>query len=225
MTRNWTIIVAGGAGTRMGAQMPKQFIPLDDKPIIVHTLNAFHKADPTMGLVVVLPEAHFETWREICKKYAVPEHTLARGGASRFDSVAAGLKSVPQDAKLVGVQDGVRPFASTELIHRCFEQAEREGSAIPVVPAVDSFRQVGEDGYFRVVDRSTLRAVQTPQVFRAELLRRAYAECAGGEGFTDDASVVEALGERVCLVEGERFNIKITTPEDLLIGSALIRKN
>ena len=223
MTHNWTIIVAGGAGTRMGAEVPKQFITLGDTPIIVHTLNAFHRADPDMGLVVVLPEAHLETWSKICKTHAVPEHKITRGGATRFDSVAAGLAAIPQDATLVGVHDGVRSFASKELIYRCFEQADRCGSAIPVVPAVDSFRQICEDGTSKVVDRSALRAVQTPQVFRAELLRRAYTECAGGSGFTDDASVVEALGESVCLVEGERFNIKITTPEDLLIGRALIK--
>lgn len=205
----------------MGAEIPKQFLSLAGKPILVHTLETFHNAAPDMGLVVVLPQAHIEMWNDICKTYATPAHTIAVGGASRFDSVASGLAAVPTEAEVIGVQDGVRPFASKELIERCFAQAEQSGSAIPVVAAVDSFRAVREDDTSEIVDRSVLRAVQTPQVFRAELLRRAYAECSGGAGFTDDASVVEGVGASVTLVEGERFNIKITTPEDLLIGKAI----
>ncbi|MBO5655728.1 MAG: 2-C-methyl-D-erythritol 4-phosphate cytidylyltransferase [Rikenellaceae bacterium] len=221
MTKHWTIIVAGGAGMRMGAEIPKQFLSLAGKPILIHTLEAFHNADPDMGLVVVLPQAHIDMWSDICKTYATPAHTIAVGGASRFDSVASGLAAVPAEAEVIGVQDGVRPFASKALINRCFAQAEQSGSAIPVVAAVDSFRAIRADGSSEIVDRSALRAVQTPQVFRAELLRKAYAECSGGAGFTDDASVVEGAGKKVTLVEGERFNIKITTPEDLHIGEAI----
>ena len=222
MTKLWTIIVAGGAGTRMGAELPKQFICVDNAPIIVHTINAFRNAIPDMGVVVVLPEAHLSIWENICKKYAVAEHKISFGGATRFDSVASGLAAVPSFAEVIAVHDGVRPFVSAKLIRNAFEQAAHHGSAIPVVAAVDSFRRVTEDGNSEIVDRSVLRAVQTPQVFRVELLRQAYAQCTNGNSCTDDASVVEAMGEKVHLVEGERSNIKITTPEDLLFGEAII---
>lgn len=220
MTKQWTIIVAGGSGQRMGAQTPKQFLELRGVPVLVRTLQAFRSAVSDGGIVVVLPAEHHQTWAEICAKYDVPEHITATGGASRFDSVKAGLKAVPEQASLIAVHDGVRPFVSKSLVGRCFAEAEQFGSAVPVVRAVDSFRRVTEAGS-ECVNRDELRAVQTPQVFDAKVLRQAY-EVEGGAAFTDDASVVEALTGQVHLTEGERINIKITTPSDLLFGEAVI---
>lgn len=221
MTNIWTIIVAGGAGQRMGAQLPKQFLELKGVPILVRTLQAFQAAILNGGIVVVLPAEHHTMWNDICAKYDVPQHVTAMGGATRFDSVKAGLSAVPREATLVAVHDGVRPFVSAELVRRACVCAEEFGSAIPVVRAVDSFRRVTESGS-EIVDRDELRAVQTPQVFDAGLLRQAYDKATDGSAFTDDASVVEAMGERVCLVDGEPTNIKITTPSDLLFGEAIV---
>ena len=220
MTKQWTIIVAGGAGQRLGAQTPKQFLELRGVPVLVRTLQAFQQAVPDGGIVVVLPAEHHTTWAEICTKYDVPEHITATGGASRFDSVKAGLMAVPEEASVIAVHDGVRPFVSEELVRRCFAEAAAFGSAVPVVRAVDSFRRVTDTGS-ECVNRDELRAVQTPQVFDAKVLRQAY-ETGNGATFTDDASVVEALTGRVHLTEGERTNIKITTPSDLLFGEAVI---
>ena len=208
----------------MGADVPKQFMLLGDKPVLVHTLDAFHRADPAMGLVVVLPEAHIEMWTQMCKEYATPPHIVAPGGATRYDSVASGLAAVPAEAEVVGVHDGVRPFVNRDVVCRCFAEAAKYGSAVPVIAPVDSFRRVKENGTSEIADRSALRAVQTPQVFDAALLRRAYAEGEGGAGFTDDASVVEALGVEIHLTEGDRLNIKITTPEDMVVGRAVLDK-
>lgn len=220
MTKQWTIIVAGGAGLRMGMQIPKQFLELGGVPILVRTLQAFRNAVPDGGLVVVLPAEHIAMWNELCAKYDVPQHIVVTGGVTRFDSVKAGLNVVPESARLVAVHDGVRPFVSAEMVRRCFAEAAEYGSAVPVVRAVDSFRRVTEEGS-EIVDRELLRAVQTPQVFDAKLLRQAY-DIERGDSFTDDASVVEAVGACVHLAEGEPTNIKITTPADLLFGEAVI---
>jgi 2-C-methyl-D-erythritol 4-phosphate cytidylyltransferase len=215
--------VAGGAGLRMGNQTPKQFLPLAETPILVHTINAFGNALPQGGIVVVLPAEHQALWNNICKTHSVAPHIVATGGATRFDSVASGLRAVPAEATLIAVHDGVRPFASAELIARCFAEADKYGSAIPAVAPVDSFRSVGAEGDSTIVNRDTLRAIQTPQVFRAETLRNAYSQSGEAKGFTDDASVVEATGGKVHLTEGERSNIKITTPVDMLLGEAIIK--
>jgi 2-C-methyl-D-erythritol 4-phosphate cytidylyltransferase len=205
----------------MGTEIPKQFLRLADVPVLVHTLRAVQSVEWPMGVVVVLPAAHIATWREICEEFGVPKHTVVEGGASRFDSVKAGLAALPEEARLVAVHDGVRPFVSAELIGRCFDAASEHGSAIPVVAPVDSFRRVTSEGS-EIVDRSELRAVQTPQVFAAERLRAVYAAYADGSMFTDDASVVESCGWRVWLVDGERTNFKITTPTDLVTGLAIL---
>ncbi len=215
--------MAGGAGLRMGNQIPKQFLPLAETPILVHTINAFGNALPQGGIVVVLPAEHQALWNNICKTHSVAPHIVATGGATRFDSVASGLRAVPAEATLIAVHDGVRPFASAELIARCFAEADKYGSAIPAVAPVDSFRSVGAEGDSTIVNRDTLRAIQTPQVFRAEILRNAYSQSGEAKGFTDDASVVEATGGKVHLTEGERSNIKITTPVDMLLGEAIIK--
>lgn len=214
------IIVAGGSGQRCGGPRPKQFALLGRLPVLAHTINAFAKALPGAEIVVVLPAEHAEFWRNLAARFQIAAHAVAEGGAERFHSVCNGLAALKSDPALIAVQDGVRPLATAELIRRMIDAGAEHGAAIPVVEPVDSFRAVEGDGS-KIVDRRTLRVVQTPQVFRAEVLRRAY-ERPYDERFTDDASVVEAAGERICLVAGEASNLKITRPEDLPIAEALL---
>lgn len=220
MERSAVIIVAGGSGRRMGASLPKQFLFLGNEPVLVRTVRAFAKALPGAELVVVLPEAHIAYWRDLAARFDVPRHTAVAGGSERFDSVRRGLEAVSDEAELIAVHDGVRPLASRELILRTFAAARKEGAAVPAVAPADSVRTVDGDAS-HPLDRSRLRLVQTPQVFRADLLRRAYA-ADFSPAFTDDASVVEAAGHAVALCEGDRRNLKITAPEDLLCAEALL---
>ncbi len=215
------IIVAGGSGKRMGAAVPKQFLELSGRTVLELSLERFREALPGARIIVVLPEAEMPRWQEICRAGGIDgTHEAVAGGATRFQSVMRGLAAVG-DAELVAVHDGVRPLASADLLRRCVAVAREHGSAVPVVRPVDSFRTVGAGGVSSVVDRSLLRAVQTPQVFRADWLRAAYAQ-PYDEAFTDDASVVEASGCGITLCEGERSNIKITVPEDLAVARALL---
>ncbi len=215
-----TIIVAGGSGKRMGAAVPKQFLPLRGRPLLMWTLEAFHRFDPAMQLVVVLPKDHHGTWQDLCDehRFALP-HTLVSGGAERFHSTLEGLKAVTHEG-LVAVHDGVRPLVSAALIARCFAAAEEHGAAIPVVPIASSVRELTEEGS-QAIDRSRLRAVQTPQCFRVPLLRRAF-ELPYDPAFTDEATLVERLGVDVHLVEGEEHNIKVTTPFDLKVAEVVV---
>lgn len=221
MLRISVIIVAGGGGTRMGGTIPKQFRLLGGRPVLAHTIDRFRRALPAAQLVVVLPAAHIAYWNDLKARFDVPAHTVVEGGAERFHSVRNGLAAVAYDAAVVGVQDAVRPLGSVELIRRAAAEAAQYGSAIPVVEAVDSYRCVDGAGGSRILDRRALRIVQTPQFFRRELLDRAY-EQPYEAAFTDDASVVEALGEAVHLCAGERRNLKLTTPDDLAIAAALL---
>ncbi|MBR6691747.1 MAG: 2-C-methyl-D-erythritol 4-phosphate cytidylyltransferase [Bacteroidaceae bacterium] len=222
--KKYLIVVAGGKGSRMGGEMPKQFQLLAGKPIIMVTLERLHAMDPSMQLILVLPAAHFELWKELSREYefAVPL-ILAQGGTTRFHSVQNGLAQVDDmDDALVGVHDGVRPFVAANVLEKCFCEAWVHGAAIPMIDLQDSLRHiVGGNGVTEVVPRDRYRLVQTPQVFRLSLLRRAY-EQRFVESFTDDASVVEALGEQVVGVEGNRENIKLTTPFDLVIAKTLM---
>ncbi len=221
----YVIIVAGGKGTRVGADKPKQFLPIAGKMILQHTLEAFYQWDPSARLVLVLPEAYIELWKRLLDEYGcrIP-HQLVKGGETRFHSVREGLRSIPQEAKaLVAIHDGVRPFVGKALIDSCFEEAARSGAAVPVVPLVDTIREQMDGSRSRTADRGRFLAVQTPQVFDLDLLRRAYEQPYSGK-FTDDASVVEALGVQVAQVSGSRQNIKITTPVDLLIARALLEE-
>lgn len=214
------IIVAGGAGRRMGTALPKQFMMLGNEPILARSINNIHKALPAAEIVVVLPEEHITLWRNIAARFEVARHKIASGGTERFYSVKSGLKELSEDVKIVAVHDAVRPLASKKLIIRLILEAEKSVAVIPVVPPVDSFRKVeGNDS--KIIDRSALRIVQTPQVFNADVLRKAY-EQEFSAAFTDDASVVESFGEKITLCDGERGNIKITTPEDMIIATALI---
>ena len=222
--KKYLIVVAGGKGTRMGGEMPKQFQLLGDKPVIMQTLERLHAMDPGIQLILVLPVEHFELWKELCKQhsFAVPL-LLAQGGTTRFHSVQNGLAQVDDiDEALVGVHDGVRPFVSPRVLADCFREAWINGAAIPMLDVQDSLRHIiGGNGVTEVVPRDRYRLVQTPQVFKLSLLRRAY-EQRFIESFTDDASVVEALGEHVAGVEGNRENIKLTTPFDLMIAKTLM---
>ena len=214
------IIVAGGSGKRMGGSLPKQFALIGGKPILARTINAFHKALPTSRIVVVLPAEQIEFWRNYSSRFEVAKHSIVEGGAERFHSVRNGIEALSDAVDLIAIHDGVRPFASKAMILRAVECATKNGSAIPVVEAVDSFRQLDDNGS-HIISRSTLRAVQTPQIFAAPIIRAAYDTEFRAE-FTDDASVVEFSGERVSLCEGERTNIKITTPADLVIAEAIV---
>ena len=204
----------------MGEGLPKQFRVLGSEPILVHTINRFHKALPDAQLIVVLPAHLIDFWNNLAARFEVARHSVVKGGKERFHSVKNGLAAVGFDVELVGVQDAVRPLASVELIRRTVEEAAIYGSAIPVVEAVDSYRLVdGERS--KIIDRRPLRIVQTPQVFRRPTIDEAYLRPYDAT-YTDDASVVEAMGEEIHLCAGERSNLKITTPDDLIIAEALL---
>lgn len=208
-----TIIVAGGSGKRLGGPVPKQFQTVKGRPLLMWTIEAFHRYDPAMRLIVVLPREHFDIWKALCMGHRfLIGHEVVAGGEQRWHSVKAGLDKVEDDG-LVAVHDGVRPLVSQELIARCFDAADRQAAAIPVVPVVPSIRETTAEGS-RALDRSKLLAVQTPQCFHADLLRAAF-EQPYDPAFTDEATLVERLGVRVALVEGEDGNIKVTTPMDL----------
>jgi 2-C-methyl-D-erythritol 4-phosphate cytidylyltransferase len=215
------IIVAGGSGSRMGGTLPKQFSLVGGEPILARTINNFRKALPASRIVVVLPAEYIEFWKNFSARFSVAKHSVVEGGKERFHSVKNGIESLSCELDLIAVQDGVRPFASKEMILRTVECAAKSGSAIPVVKAVDSYRVIeGEES--EIVDRTPLRIVQTPQIFAAPILRAAY-DTPFRADFTDDASVVEFSGEKVTLCEGEYTNIKITTPSDLIIAEAIAK--
>jgi 2-C-methyl-D-erythritol 4-phosphate cytidylyltransferase len=224
------VIVAGGTGTRMGAEIPKQFLPLVGRPLLMHTIERFAGALPEAERAIVLPAEWIARWAALCEEHGFEvAHTAVAGGTNRFESVRNALAALG-DCDCIGVHDGVRPIVSAELIRRVREEALRSGAAIPVVPLADSLREVVFRGESRnsggargskPVDRSRLRAVQTPQFFRASLLRSAY-EQDYSPAFTDDASVVEAAGHPVTLVEGDPANLKITTPIDLAVAETLL---
>ena len=196
------IIVAGGKGLRMGGDIPKQFLPVCGKPVLMRTMEAFHTYDAAIHIILVLPVSQQAYWKELCQEYQFSlSHDIANGGDTRFHSVMNGLGMVEGNG-LVGVHDGVRPFVSQEVIARCYEEAEACKAVIPVIDVVETVRHLTEEGS-ETVPRDRYKLVQTPQVFEVELLRRAYQQTYT-DLFTDDASVVEALGEKVYLVKGNR---------------------
>lgn len=214
------LIVAGGKGLRMGGEIPKQFIPIGGKPVLMHTVEAFYRYDESIRIIIVVPTEQQAYWKELCKQYQfrIP-HQIADGGETRFHSVLNGLQLAPGEG-LVGVHDGVRPFVSRQVIYDCFTAAETYQAVIPVTGIVETVRQLDNTGS-HTVDRNRYRLVQTPQVFSTSLLKAAYQQ-PYSEVFTDDASVVEAYGTPVHLVEGNRENIKITTPFDLQLANVLL---
>ncbi len=211
--------MAGGKGLRMGGEIPKQFLPVNGKPVLMLTLETFHRFDSEMKIILVLPREQQNYWRELCKQYhfEIP-YLLADGGETRFHSVKNGL-ALADDDGLIGVHDGVRPFVSQEVIARCFDTASFKEAVIPVIDVVETVRKLDGDTS-KTVDRNNYKLVQTPQVFTTSLLKRAYNQEYSSR-FTDDASVVEAMGAQVTLVPGNRENIKITTPFDIIIANAL----
>ena len=226
---DYVIIVAGGKGLRMGADIPKQFLPIGGKPVLMRTLERFREYAADLQIILVLPKAQQDYWRELCQQYHFDvEYTLANGGETRFHSVQNGLALVPDDAEgVVGVHDGVRPFPSVEVIRNCYETARTAKAVIPVIPIVETVRHlVSESNVQRsiTVPRGDYRLVQTPQTFDIQLLKAANRQ-PYNDGFTDDASVVEAYGFDITLVEGNRENIKITTPFDMTIAEALLNNN
>ena len=222
MAKRGVVIVAGGSGKRMGASLPKQFMLLGGIPVVARTINTFSEALPNADIVVVLPEEHIALWRNLASRFDVAPHRCVAGGKERFHSVKCGIDVLGSEVEYIAVHDGVRALASKRLVVRAALAVEEHKAVIPVVDVVDSYRRVVGDAS-EIVPRSELRIVQTPQMFSAELLRRAY-EQPFDASFTDDASVVEALGEKIALVEGERTNIKLTTPEDMAYAEWLLSR-
>ena len=230
---DYIIIVAGGKGLRMGTDIPKQFLPIGGKPVLMRTLERFREYSADLQIILVLPKAQQDYWKKLCQKHNFTvEYQLTDGGETRFHSVQHGLALIPDDAEgVVGVHDGVRPFPSVEVIRNCYETAREKKAVIPVIPIVETVRHlIGESNVqcstFNVqrsvtVPRNDYRLVQTPQCFDIQLLKAANRQ-PYNDGFTDDASVVEAFGLSITLVEGNRENIKITTPFDIVVAEAII---
>lgn len=217
----YAVILAAGEGRRMHSSLPKQFMELEGKPVLRYTLERFLEFDPQIRLIVVLPADRMEYWREYCHHTGFrPSMRLVTGGLTRFHSVQNALEYVPEDA-LVAVHDGVRPLLAADFLKELFDKAVRSRAVIPVLPLVESVRELQGAGHSRAVDRSRFVSVQTPQVFHADLLKRAYAQ-PYSPAFTDDATVVESLGIKISLCDGRRENLKITTPEDLVLVRSFI---
>ena len=222
MAKRGVIIVAGGSGSRMQSALPKQFLMLGGMPVVARTINTFSEALPNAEIVVVLPEEHIALWENLRARFDVARHRIVAGGKERFHSVLNGINALSDEVEYIAVHDGVRAMASKKLIIRAMLAAEEHDAVIPVVDVVDSYRRVeGAESY--IVPRAELRIVQTPQIFKAHVLRDAY-NADFSATFTDDASVVEAAGGHITLVEGERTNIKLTTPEDMAYAEWLLAK-
>ena len=233
---DYIIIVAGGKGLRMGSDIPKQFLPIGGKPVLMRTIERFREYSAELQIILVLPREQQAYWRQLCQEYAFPlplegagggSYLLANGGETRFHSVQNGLALIPDDAEgVVGVHDGVRPFPSLDVIRRCYETAREKKAIIPVIPVVETLRRITQKEPSLLcnsvtVPRGDYRLVQTPQTFDIQLLKAANRQ-SYQETFTDDASVVEAYGQEVSMVEGNRENIKITTPFDICIAEAIL---
>lgn len=218
--KKYVVVVAGGSGSRMGSGIPKQFIELCNLPVLMHTISVFRKAIQDIDIVLVLPEEQIKTWKSLCLKHNfITPVEICAGGATRFHSVQNGLSLLEGDG-LVGIHDGVRPLVSEETIRRCYQETSIYGSSIPVIDVVETVRYL-EGDKSRTIDRSKLKLVQTPQVFRLASIKEAFSQ-EYKESFTDDASVFESFGGIVHLTEGNRENIKITHPIDLVIGEFLL---
>ena len=241
---DYVIIVAGGKGLRMGSDIPKQFLPIGGKPVLMRTLERFREYSPDLQIILVLPKAQQDYWKELCQQYSFPlpqqgedrvgSYLLANGGETRFHSVQNGLALVPDDAQgVVGVHDGVRPFPAIDVIRNCYETARTAKAVIPVIPVVETLRHISLTSHpspltsetspltSETVPRGDYRLVQTPQTFDIQLLKAANRQ-PYNDGFTDDASVVESYGHAITLVEGNRENIKITTPYDITVAEAIL---
>lgn len=218
--KRFAIIVAGGQGIRMQGTLPKQFLPLEGEPVLLHTLRRFHL--PGIRIILVMNAGYIDYWKELCSELTnVPEHEIVPGGDTRALSVLNGLKSITEDG-MVAIHDAVRPLCSADLIHRLYEECVIHGSAIPVIPVKDTLRLLDENGS-KTVPREQYRAVQTPQVFRLKTLLEAF-DIPDAERYTDEASIFQASGHPVHLSEGEESNIKLTVPSDMLLAASFLRK-
>ncbi len=223
--KEYVIIVAGGKGLRMGGEVPKQFLTIGGRPVLMRTMERFRQYSSDLQIILVLPAEQQGYWHDLCREYHFDvDYLLAEGGDTRFHSVQHGLALIPDDAEgVVGVHDGVRPFPSLSVIRRCYETAHQAKAVIPVIKVVETVRKLDAQGSM-TVPRDNYRLVQTPQVFDIKLLKAANRQLYTPD-FTDDASVVEAFGQTVTLVEGNRENIKLTTPFDLTIAAALLSED
>jgi len=219
--KKFVIIVAGGSGKRINTEIPKQFISLAGKPVLIHTISAFYNYSPEINILLVLPKIHFGLWENLCKNYNFNiSHKIVEGGKTRFLSVKNGLSKIDKNG-IIAVHDGVRPLVKKQVIEKAFLDAEIYGNAVPAIPVNESVREINKTGS-KIFNRNNLRIIQTPQVFKSSILIKAY-EQAYQKKFTDDASVVESAGEKINLIKGNPENIKITTPIDLKIAEALLK--
>ncbi|MBN2173975.1 MAG: 2-C-methyl-D-erythritol 4-phosphate cytidylyltransferase [Bacteroidales bacterium] len=215
------IIVAGGQGKRMYSEIPKQFLNVAGRPILFHTIDCFRNYPEDIRITLVLPEPFMDFWKSLCKRFDYyPEHTLVEGGESRFYSVKNGLKNI-KGRCLIAIHDGVRPLVAKDTLNRVFKKAEETGNAVPIMKINESLRKLENDDCFPV-DRRAYRLVQTPQCFHSDIITKAYQQ-EYQEHFTDDASVVESLGVKINLVDGNAENIKITRPSDMKIAEAFLK--
>lgn len=218
------IIVAGGKGVRMGLSTPKQFLDIAGIPILCRTVGQFRNFDPTIDVLIALPIQYIDYWKRISQSF-LPEssYRIVKGGEERFHSVKNAVDALSSDTDLVGVHDGVRPLVSVSCIAQCYTTAALKGNAVPCINPPESIRTVLPNGTSKIIDRNTVKLIQTPQVFHADILRRAYTQ-QYEPSFTDDASVVERLGEQINLIDGDRSNIKITTFEDISYAEYMVGK-
>lgn len=216
------MIVAGGSGKRMDSAVPKQFIPINGKPLLMHTFEAFARYGEHMEFLLVLPGSEFDYWKKLCDEFSFGiKHKLVQGGKTRFHSVKNGLSQIVEEG-IVFIHDGVRPLVSVQTIENCFKTTREKGNALPVFSLPESIREVkGRQSI--AVNRERFYSVQTPQTFKVSLIKKAYRQTYLKK-FTDDASVLENMGMRINLVEGNRENIKITYPADLKIAAALLKE-
>jgi 2-C-methyl-D-erythritol 4-phosphate cytidylyltransferase len=221
--KKFALIVAGGSGTRMNLSLPKQFIELCGKPILMHTIEAFYRFDKEIKIFLALPETQFDYWQKLSRKHKFSiAHEIIAGGETRFHTVKNGLAAIPNEG-LVAIHDGVRPLVSSGTIERCFTTAAQHGNAIPCFPVYETVRQVTNETN-TMIDRASLRLVQTPQVFLCSVIKKAFNQ-KYDHTFTDDASVLEAAGKKIHLVEGNRENIKVTDLLDLSMVEALLKNS
>jgi 2-C-methyl-D-erythritol 4-phosphate cytidylyltransferase len=219
-SKEYALIVAGGKGTRLKSQVPKQFLELSGLPVLMHTIDAFFRYAPDIAVILVLPESDINTWHSLCAQYNHHKSIiLQRGGETRFQSVRNGLQKIEGDG-LVAIHDGVRPLVTEKIIAESFKLARIHNTAIASVPLKESIRRT-QDGTTKAVDRSQFKLIQTPQTFKVSLIKDAY-QLHEDLNLTDDASVAEKAGIKITLFEGSYENIKITTPEDLIVAKALL---
>jgi len=217
------IIVAGGRGKRMKSDTPKQFLPIYGFPVLMHTVKKFHRHDNSIRIIIVLPKTQIKLWKKLCRDYKFNySHDIVQGGVTRFHSVKNGLSKIKGEDWLIAIHDGVRPLVSLDTIRRCFKKAATSGNAVPAIEIPESMREIDKSGN-RPADRSKFKLIQTPQVFHVKFLKEAFKQDYN-PGFTDDASVVESMGHTINLVEGNKENIKITTPSDLLVAESYLKK-